>query len=916
MRQLLHLPALVGLGLLALFAQGCDGRATERWRVHERFIEEPPTQRFERATLEHGAPIEAWSFDGSSGEAAWSLGQQTRLRETSPGAHVQAAETAALRARVDLDTSSIGAFELTLGDVEDDLLLFLEWAGRDEPFSPDRSAKARVSDARGAGGRAFFELSRHESWTGHVERLRVRLRSVPRGRPVEVSLLGLVALAPPSPPGLDLPWQVTLDGDTRNALLTTTGATHERRVDLPRGARLRFAYGAESIPDTPIHIRVVAVEEDGDRTVLFSERLATAEQSNRWHHATVDLADWGDRPLRLRLEQTDEPESTIDTTVFWAHPEILRSDSDPLPPDVLLVSIDTLRADRLSLYGNPRPTSPHLDAWASRSAVVFEQAVVQAPWTLPSHASMLSGLNAQRHGVNHEGAVPTSVELLAERLRKEGYTTVAVTGGAYLHPRYGLSQGFDRWVFWSGWGNPSQPDGELEHGLATALATLREEHAGPLLLFFHTYEVHAPYTPRQPYLSSFGRTGDPPRVSPQSVTPTVDDGFMLVKRLALDGGGQGQNAGGQPKSSGREDPDEASSMAPSELAAVAVDLYDSAIAYTDSRLIELVQSFESARPDSMIVITSDHGENLGEHGVAAHSCLFEPTLLVPLIIRAPNGHGAGRRVARQVRSIDIVPTILELTGLPPATDVDGVSLAGLMSDSSNRTSHPEEAWSYATSTNFGLSLRLSGRQKYIFNATAWNTVKQREQLFELDLDPGELNDLSHESDTTELLARAMAQLHQAPGLRMRAVNRGRSEVSALLSGSPITPYQVELISDPCGCLEWHDESEARLTLEPGTSNTLLFENPGASRMSLHVSRGSDPSFETSLDLLELGTSAAILAWEAGTGWHWIRRANDDSEASDPPVSFTFQWLGAHPEAGGQAVTDPDLIEQLRALGYL
>ncbi len=97
----------------------------------------------------------------------------------------------------------------------------------------------------------------------------------------------------------------------------------------------------------------------------------------------------------------------------WAHPEILASVRAERRPNVILISIDTLRADRLSIYGHQRPTSPHIDAWARRSAVVFERAVAPSPWTLPSHVSTFSGLDAHRHGVNGFDPAPGSLTLLA-----------------------------------------------------------------------------------------------------------------------------------------------------------------------------------------------------------------------------------------------------------------------------------------------------------------------------------------------------------------------------------------------------------------------------------------------------------------------------------------------------------------------
>ncbi len=133
---------------------------------------------------------------------------------------------------------------------------------------------------------------------------------------------------------------------------------------------------------------------------------------------------------------------------------------DASRPNVILISVDTLRADHLSLYGYPRSTSPRIDAWARNSAAGFRNAVVQAPWTLPSHCSMLTGLDALSHGVNHSfEAVPGELTTVAERLSEAGYFTAGITGGGWFHPRYGLAAGYDRYRYWSG---KRRGDEELE----------------------------------------------------------------------------------------------------------------------------------------------------------------------------------------------------------------------------------------------------------------------------------------------------------------------------------------------------------------------------------------------------------------------------------------------------------------------
>ena len=164
--------------------------------------------------------------------------------------------------------------------------------------------------------------------------------------------------------------------------------------------------------------------------------------------------------------------------------------------------MDDLRADHLSLYGYRKVTSPNIDSWAGHHGVTFSNVVAASPWTLPSHVSLLSGLDALSHGVNFpQDAAGKDVLFLAEALREAGYRTGAVTGGGFLRPEYGFHQGFDRFRWWPG--EIGHPD-ELDDGLDTALRWIETWADGPFFLFFHTYEVHSPFHRREPHFERLG----------------------------------------------------------------------------------------------------------------------------------------------------------------------------------------------------------------------------------------------------------------------------------------------------------------------------------------------------------------------------------------------------------------------------
>jgi arylsulfatase A-like enzyme len=277
------------------------------------------------------------------------------------------------------------------------------------------------------------------------------------------------------------------------------------------------------------------------------------------------------------------------------------------PTHVVLVSIDTLRADHLGCYGYARARTPNIDRLASES-VVFDNAATATPLTLPTHSSLLTGLTPLRHGVvdNFGFRLDASVTTLAETLRAQGFATGGFVGSFVLDSRFGIAQGFD--TYFDHFDAPSangrplsahqRPANEV---LEPALEWIDRQGARPFFAFLHFFDAHTPYTPPEPYRSSF---------------PDDD-----------------------------------------------VGRYDAEIAFVDEQLGRLVRELDARGilEDTAIVVVGDHGESLGDHGEATHGLfIYDATVRVPLLVRAP-GFRAGRARA-QVRTIDVMPTVLDLGG--------------------------------------------------------------------------------------------------------------------------------------------------------------------------------------------------------------------------------------------------------------
>jgi arylsulfatase A-like enzyme len=340
----------------------------------------------------------------------------------------------------------------------------------------------------------------------------------------------------------------------------------------------------------------------------------------------------------------------------------------PPRPNVILISVDTLRADHLGCYGDPRPISPNIDRLA-REGVLFANAFSPTAWTLPGHASMLSGLVPRRHGATRaDTAIAADVPLLAEILAREGYATAAVVNAPFMQAKFGFDRGFQRFDY--------IPKLEVDQHQRAVLETLRSNRGRPFFLFFHYMSVHDPYVPEGRFNRFVGRYEQPVRV----------DGRHLLKLWrAMDRGERTLN--------------EAE-------ARFLDDLYSGGVLSLDARIGELLDLLEAQglAGCTLVVLTADHGEEFMEHGSIVHTkTLYDEVLAVPLVMRGP-GIPAGLRVRSMAALVDIVPTLLGLVGLDPPSGLDGVHLASYWREDSDpeRWLEIETSWIDGTRAKRGI----------------------------------------------------------------------------------------------------------------------------------------------------------------------------------------------------------------------
>jgi arylsulfatase A-like enzyme len=439
---------------------------------------------------------------------------------------------------------------------------------------------------------------------------------------------------------------------------------------------------------------------------------------------------------------------------WWTSAGALAEDDRP---DILLVVIDTLRADHLSCYGYGRETSPHIDRLASEG-ILYEQSISAASWTFPAHASLFTGLYPSRHDATSQTrTLKGSFDTLAELLDRAGYRTGGFSNNVWFLESGGLQQGFDE--FREMWRHQvvedkgiSFDDPAYDMGAARTtdeiLAWLDGlEGDDPFFVFVNYFEPHLPYRPTRPFDGAFlPEDADAKEVeelrsfySPREYAYILDIPWVPVDDEGLE---------------------------------ILTALYDGEIAYVDSIIGRLVEGLKSRGrlDDTLLVITSDHGEHLGEHHMLDHKLsLYEPLLQVPLILWNPKRIPKGMRIETQVQTHDVFGTLLDFAGvdresaprLPFADDGERRTFAELAYPKIFLDAIDRELPGLGQRTlPFARSLKAVRGPRYKLIEGSDGSV----ELYDLDADPDESRDLADElPQVVARLKKSLDELDEDPG---------------------------------------------------------------------------------------------------------------------------------------------------------
>jgi arylsulfatase A-like enzyme len=569
---------------------------------------------------------------------------------------------------------------------------------------------------------------------------------------------------------------------------------------------------------------------------------------------------------------------------------------------VVLIGVDTLRPDHLTCYGYERNTSPAIDKLAAEG-VLFENVVSQSPWTTPSFATVFTSLYPTQHGAGSlESRMRTESTSMAEVFRERGYATGAIVNAPALSPQFGLGRGFDQYDI------SFQREGRRASEVTkAALAWIDLNRDRPFLLFAHYFDPHLSYAPPAPYDTIFdpdyrGRLGN--SFSLEEFPRAKVTNFSTMKVLTAADWNHIRS------------------------------LYDGEILYMDTAVADLLQGLRNRGlyDRTLIVFLSDHGEEFFEHQGFSHGhTLFDELIRVPLILSMPERLPQGARVTHQVRLLDVMPTVLDLAGHTPNCHMEGTSLRALMTGGGELKASKASLLPQAIALAEAL---LHGPERKSITAYPWklvyDTVTGDEMLFNLEVDPGEYDDLIGREEEPrrsleESLFGALFGVSDTWYVEVSGGNEGHTFDMAVRSESRGEPRSIELyrfLDSDGRIVEVGDQA----TVEVGRDmlNVEGLNLKGLMRLALKPGSDRTPlSFDfridgrPTLDRIFLGESLTRPEKMPFVQRSWRGKLSLGEPSRRPEPPYILVWhRGSKYKSQNRIELDEETKKEFRALGYI
>jgi len=567
-------------------------------------------------------------------------------------------------------------------------------------------------------------------------------------------------------------------------------------------------------------------------------------------------------------------------------------------PNVILISVDTLRADRLGCYGYKSGITGMMDFWAEKG-VRFAKAYAPSPWTLPSHASVFTGLYPTEHrAIDEKINIDSEAPMLTEALKQAGFTTAAFVSHIYLGPEYGFDRGFDDFVL--------KPNATADVMVSKAKKWLKKHRKENFFLFLHLFDPHTPYQPPPDYAKKHY-----PSDLGVYVSGTTKDVMDVIHQW----------------------PSEEAQKMRRGLSA----LYDGEIDFVDNQLEVLFKFMQENMLDqnTLVILFSDHGEEFMEHGLMEHGfTLYEEQLLVPWIMYFPGQMPAETVLDEPVNLIDLLPTLLDFLGLPAEKKpISGKSLMPLIRGEVETLGRSL----LAETTRQGPDrvTIIKDREKYMYSPPfALNGRSFGEYLFNLQSDPGEEHDLFGEQRKLaeklkgELFSGGLYVQRRAWHMRWGKSN-GKTPLQASISaaGNFIYVYKQNTIygTNRRGLLESREYALDKSDPRRLRFGTLCQRANGVSFMT--DPETADVSFHLMID----GRERPERIWlgdpsrHPGSGNFTLKEPVELTPGTEPPAGGVLIWSEPlwvnfkqilRAEVGDPIQLSPEVRKQLRELGYI